>query len=339
VTSTIEIDGLRFARSEGFALGPLSLSIGAGERLALVGPSGAGKTTLLRLIAGLETPVAGTIRIGGTTANDPKSRLPAHRRGIGFVFQQGALWPHMTALQHLRFCDPSTDAAAHVARLAAVGLAGKENRRPGQLSGGEGQRLSLARALCGSPRILLLDEPLHSVDVPLRDELSLLIRELANAHDLTLVVVTHDRAEALAMADRVAVLRDGRVVETGDASAVLAAPRTAYAASFLAQAACLPVTPDGHDRVLTPFGSVPNQGVRGAAALVLLPGDLRLAENGPQGVVLRSEATSLGVILFVAFAGRTVQVASERALSAGTDVGLALARPARILPEELSNER
>ncbi len=316
----------------GFRLGPLALHLPSQRRIALVGPSGCGKTTLLRLLAGLEVPALGRIRFGEQLATDgPRLLLPPQQRGIGFVFQDGALWPHLDALGHLRFAAPQLDAAGAEQLLGRVGLAGKGRRRPGELSGGERQRLALARALAGQPAVLLLDEPLHSVDVHLRAELALLIRDLAEAAGITLVLVTHDRQEALAIADHVAVLRDGQLVEQGEASELLARPRTAFTAAFLAGAACLPAVREGV-AVTTPFGTFPAPGA-GELQLAILPGDAIVAATGPVlGRVLQVAPTPAGRLAAVRVADATVQVLVPAEVGNGATIHLALAGAPRLLP-------
>ncbi len=333
--TSIALEGLALTRERGFALGPLSLSIPAGRRMALVGPSGCGKTTLLRLIAGLERPAAGRVLLGGSVASDgTRLPIPAAARGVGFVFQDGALWPHLDALAHLRFCDPTLTVDAARALLAQVGLEGHAAQRPQQLSGGEQQRLALARALVGSPRVLLLDEPLHSVDVHLRDELAVLIRAVADARGLTTVLVTHDRDEALAIAEDIAVLRAGKIVEHGCADDLLRAPATAFGAAFLAGATCLPAARDGSDALTTAFGTFPAPAAGGRFALALLPGDIEINAHGPaQGTVLHVQAQGDGLLARVQLDGRTVCVATSADVRAGARVALALRRPPRLLPE------
>jgi iron(III) transport system ATP-binding protein len=331
----IVLDGVVLAHSSGFRLGPVSMVLPAGGRTALVGPSGCGKTTLLRLIAGLEGADAGRISFGDKLATDGRKRLlPPAERGIGFVFQDGALWPHLDARAQLRFCDPGLDAGAADGLLQRVGLGGKEGSRPRELSGGEQQRLALARALVGRPRVLLLDEPLHSVDVHLRDELSLLIRAVAAEAGLTLVLVTHDRREALAIADHLVVLRAGRIVEAGPAARLVAEPATAFTAAFLGGAACLPVERNGHGTLRTPFGELPAPSGEGAVQLVLLPGDAEVRQGGAaKGRVLQVLPGADADVVTVELAGRSVAVRAAAGLRSGDEVTLALRRPARLLPE------
>jgi ABC-type Fe3+/spermidine/putrescine transport system ATPase subunit len=202
-------------------------AVNAGEAVALLGPSGCGKTTLLRVVAGLEQPDDGLVEIDGRPATRGRSRLvPPHARGIGFVFQDLALWPHMTVEAHLAFalesCTASCDARAARIHdtLARVRLAGMERRYPHQLSGGEQQRLAVARAIVATPRLLLLDEPLSSLDAELRDELRSEVAELQQSLGVTMIVVTHDADDARALGRRVLRMRDGRL-EPSEAS-----PRT-----------------------------------------------------------------------------------------------------------------
>ena len=174
-------------------LGPIDLEIRSGSATAVIGPSGSGKTTLLRCIAGLEVPGSGRITFDGDVVSDTRTLVPAQARRIGYVFQSGALWPHLSAFRQLRFVAPNRSSDSLRGLLASVGLVDKDNRLPAQLSAGEGKRLALARAIAGDPRVLLLDEPLHSVDVHLRDELGLLVRRVGRERGLTSILVTHDR--------------------------------------------------------------------------------------------------------------------------------------------------
>jgi ABC-type sulfate/molybdate transport systems ATPase subunit len=335
--TSIEIHELVLRRA-GFQLGPLSLAIAARSRTALVGPSGCGKTTLLRCIAGLETPDSGTIRIGSRVVHDGRTRAPPSARRIGFVFQDAALWPHLTAVGHLRFVEPALSHAEATALLARVGLQRHANRKPGGLSGGEAQRLALARALAGRPDVLLLDEPLHSVDAPLRDELCLMIRRICEERGLTLLAVTHDPSEALAMADHLVLLRGGRVVETGPVRSVLRQPRTAYCAAFLCGGACLSAARAAEGMLDTPFGTYPAPPhANGALRMVLLPGDVVVAdrrEGHPHGRVLQVVPSAGGAIATVEVSGVTLRVRCGDETEAGASLPLALQGAPRFLPED-----
>ncbi|AKK03703.1 ABC transporter ATP-binding protein [Corynebacterium epidermidicanis] len=217
----------------------VSLDVEPGEFVCLVGPSGSGKTTLLRTIAGFVTPSSGTVSIGGA----PMDGVPPERRGLGMVFQQHAVWPHMSVFENVayplrrarKFSAPAVTEA-----LALVGLSGFDKRSPASLSGGQRQRVALARAIVSSPRVLLLDEALSALDEPLRDSLRRDILSLVRRQGLTAVHVTHDRSEALALADRVVVLADGAIQQIGTSSNILNSPVSAFVAAFMGDATVLP---------------------------------------------------------------------------------------------------
>src|SRR5688500_15254051 len=201
------------------ALNDVPLDFPGGELVALLGPSGCGKTTMLRVIAGLEVPDSGQVLLDGTTVSAPgRTYVPPHRRQLGFVFQDLALWPHLTVRQNLDFVlgssglsRPEQDRRAHDA-LALVRIEELAGRYPHQLSGGEQQRVALARAIVPEPRVLLLDEPLSSLDAQLRADLRSELARLQRALSLTTVYVTHDREDAAALADCVIEMRTGRIL-------------------------------------------------------------------------------------------------------------------------------
>lgn len=219
------------------AVEDLSLRIEPGERFFLVGPSGCGKTTLLRLIAGLVEPTAGAVWFGDRDV----TRLAPNKRNIGMVFQSYALWPHMTVRQNVAFGLASRKVPRAQRRrraeeaLQRVEMAEFADRKPGALSGGQQQRVALARALAASPDVLLFDEPLSNLDARLRDQMRREIREICEASGATTVYVTHDQDEALSMAQRVGVMRDGRLVQTGSPREVYERPRSRFVASFLGE--------------------------------------------------------------------------------------------------------
>jgi spermidine/putrescine transport system ATP-binding protein len=230
-------------RFPGFtAIDDLSLSIPAGSFFALLGPSGCGKTTTLRLVAGLEEPTDGRILIGGTDVTDAKP----HRRPVNTVFQSYALFPHMTVLENVAFGlrrrgigDPV--AKAHDA-LRLVELDHLAARRPAQLSGGQQQRVALARAIVNRPALLLLDEPLGALDLKLRRQMQLELKQIQGEVGLTFLHVTHDQEEAMTMADTVAVMNQGRIEQLGAPEELYELPRTAFVATFLGQSNLFPGT-------------------------------------------------------------------------------------------------
>jgi ABC-type Fe3+/spermidine/putrescine transport system ATPase subunit len=219
------------------AVDDVTLDIEAGEFFSLLGPSGCGKTTSLRIIAGFERPDSGRVHVGGQDITD----IAVHRRDMGMVFQSYALFPHRTVAENvafgLRMRDvPKPEIARRVeASLAQVALTGLEERRPGQLSGGQQQRVALARALVVEPRVLLCDEPLGALDRKLRQQMQFELKELQRRLGVTLVFVTHDQEEALAMSDRIAVMNKGRVEQIGPPTQIYERPRTRFVADFIGE--------------------------------------------------------------------------------------------------------
>ncbi|MBK9167820.1 MAG: ABC transporter ATP-binding protein [Bryobacterales bacterium] len=220
--------------------------------LALLGPSGCGKTTLLRLIAGFESPDSGSIALGGRTVAGDGVWLPPERRGVGMVFQDFALFPHLTVSGNVRFGLGRHPEArwreAHVLEL--VGMTGLEHRYPHELSGGQQQRVALARALAPQPQVILMDEPLSNLDVQMRLRLRQELRTILKSEGVTGVLVTHDQEEALSLADWVAVMHDGRIEQMGRPEEVHEAPATRFVAAFVTQANFV-------DRAAAPRGLLP----------------------------------------------------------------------------------
>jgi spermidine/putrescine transport system ATP-binding protein len=215
----------------------VSLSVQAGEFLTLLGPSGCGKTTLLRIIAGFETPDAGTVVIGG----EDVTRVPSYRRNVNQVFQSYALFPHLTARDNIAFGLRMQHMASKAVEqrvnevMSLVALGGCEDRKPHQLSGGQQQRVALARALAPQPAVLLLDEPLSAMDARLRQAMQIELKRLQRQVGTTFIFVTHDQEEALTMSDRVALIHQGRVEQCAGGHEIYHRPATAFAAEFVGQ--------------------------------------------------------------------------------------------------------
>jgi iron(III) transport system ATP-binding protein len=261
-----------------------TLRVDRGELLALLGPSGCGKTTLMRLIAGFESPDTGEIRIDGELVAGPTAWTPPERRHVGMVFQDFALFPHLTVAANVGFGLPRRGRADRVREvLEIVGLGDCEKRYPGELSGGQQQRVALARAVAPEPSVVLLDEPWSNIDpvlrASMRDELAAILRSLG----VTVVLVTHDREEALSLADRIALMRAGSVVQAGRPEALYHAPATRWAAEFVGAANFLPGRIVG-DLVETSLGRFPVANRNGKTAVdVLVRPELLELEPDPSG--------------------------------------------------------
>jgi thiamine transport system ATP-binding protein len=231
----LRVENVTVRFGEKAALDGATLEVGKGEVVALLGPSGSGKSTLLRVIAGLQRPDSGRVLIAGEDA----TRVPPHRRGIGVVFQDQALFPHRDVRGNVAFgprmqeVPPETIERRVSELLDLVGLAGFERRPLATLSGGERQRVALARALAPEPRVLLLDEPLGSLDRRLRDRLLEDLEEIFGVLDVTALYITHDLREAFALGDRIAIMSDGRIAQVGTPDEVWAQPASAFVATFL----------------------------------------------------------------------------------------------------------
>lgn len=288
-----------FAAPDGMvqAVEGVSFSVAQAQCYALLGPSGCGKTTILRCVAGLERPERGSITIGRRVVSDKNSFLPVHERSIGMVFQSYAIWPHLDVFDNVAY--PLAVARPRIARaeiekrvMDVLGLVGMQSlaRRPAtRLSGGQQQRVALARAIVRRPNLLLLDEPLSNLDARLRDnmrrELATLIRQLG----ITALFVTHDQVEALSLADRLAVMEQGRIVQEGTPADIYERPASLFVARFLGAANVLP-------------GLVEERDCQGRVRIVLDVGRHRLtliAEHRPGTrieVVLRPENLTLGTL-------------------------------------------
>ena len=298
----------------------MSLTIEAGEFVFLLGPSGCGKTTLLRAIAGLTPPSAGRVYLGDEDVTD----RPVNRRNTAMVFQSYALWPHMTVDQNVQFGPKMKRVSADQRRatvdqaLSLVQMTQFKRRKPMQLSGGQQQRVALARALAAKPDCLLLDEPLSNLDAKLRLQMRSELRRLVKDSGVTGVYVTHDQKEALSMADRIAVMNDGRIEQTGTPQEVYAQPASRFVADFLGETNFIDgqiVEPGAVATVDTPAGRLPARGASGRAVgetvtCCLRPESLLLVDAGesPAGVCLLP-----GTVIDSEFLGETVGLTCELA--------------------------
>jgi iron(III) transport system ATP-binding protein len=315
----------------------LDLALASGEVVALLGPSGCGKTTALRMIAGLERPDSGEIRIGGQPVFGSGVDLPPEARGVGMVFQSYAVWPHRTVLDNVAFPltlrkAPDARALAEAA-LEQVQLGGLGGRFPAALSGGQQQRVALARALVARPRLLLFDEPLSNLDAHLRERMRHEIRVLARAAGLTSVYVTHDQAEAFAVSDRVAVVLEGRVAQLAPPEELYLTPASLAVARFVGRLGTLEgAEPDGPDGVRlghlrVPATFAPASDATTPRVLGVRPEDVRLVTPGEPALEARvTRATFLGdrqeIALTTPFGELRADLAVRPRLHEGENVGV-----------------
>ncbi len=297
----LRVEGARVVLGGHDALAGVDLDVAHGTTLAVLGPSGCGKSTLLRAIAGLERLDAGSVELDGR----PLAGVPPHRRGIGLMFQDDALFPHRDVGANIAFGLRMQGVGARGAQtrvtelLTQVGLEGRERRAVDSLSGGERKRVALARALAPSPRVLLLDEPLGALDRPLHDRLVAELRELFDQIGQTVLYVTHDVAEAFAVGTRVAVMREGTIVQVATPEEVWSAPADAWVARFVGLA---------------------NVDERGEVAIVMRP----------EGVTFRADTNGEATITSSERDGPTVTLRARR--DDGREVVSAQTRPAPLVP-------
>ncbi len=285
----------RFADAR--AVNDVTLEVRRGELVALLGPSGCGKTTLLRCIAGLERPDAGTIEVHGREVVGAGGFVAAERRNVGMVFQDYALFPHLSVLGNVEYGLPgrgrsrTARAARRATAMEALGLVGLGDlaaRGVDQLSGGQQQRVALARALAPEPELILLDEPFSNLDAALRQSVRMDVREILRAADATAIIVTHDQEEALSLADRVAVMREGQVHQVADPVTLYRHPATAFVAQFVGDADVVDAVARADGRLDSDFGLlVPMGGPLGASA-----GERVQVAVRPEEVVLEADARS-----------------------------------------------
>ncbi|WP_333834678.1 ABC transporter ATP-binding protein [Rubrimonas sp.] len=351
VTPAISTHDLRLSYGATEVLRGVDVAVPPGGTLALLGPSGCGKTTLLRLVAGLLSPSSGEIAIEGRVVAGPGRSAPPEARGLGMVFQDYALWPHLSVAGNVAFPlemagTPRGERERRVAAaLERVGLAAFAGRSPSALSGGQQQRVAIARAIVGAPRIVLFDEPLSNLDRELREtmvaELGALIRGLG----LTAIYVTHDQSEALTLADEVAVMDAGRIVQLAAPEDLVERPASAAVAAFLRLGAILPLTRVGDGwslgaRALGPLSDPfrpPSDRPEAARADVLAaPRALRIApaeEATLRGQVVAMQYRDMAYVATIRLdaeaSGLTVQIASDARMRLGERIGL------EIVPERL----
>lgn len=340
MTGALDLEGIAHRYDIEVVVRDVSLSVGRGEVVCLLGPSGCGKTTVLRLAAGLETLQQGVIRIAGRIVAGEGRNDPPEARGVGIVFQDYALFPHLTVEQNVRFGVARSAigrAPADAARetLALVGMSGFAAAYPHMLSGGQQQRVALARALAPKPPVLLLDEPFSGLDARLRDTVRDEALHILKESGTAVMMVTHDPEEAMFMADRIAVMQDGGIEQVGAPSEIYFAPASAFVAGFLGDVNRLSgKVEDG--AVKTPFGMVPAGGISDGTAVELLirPEALQLRKTAPG----EDHPATAAKVLAARLLGRTslVHLCMKGGSVSGDGHHLHLhsRMPGRYLPEE-----
>ncbi|SDC26397.1 ABC transporter ATP-binding protein [Actinokineospora iranica] len=312
----------------------VDLAVPSGALAAVLGPSGCGKTTLLRAVAGFLRPSGGEIRLGGRVVSGSSFVLPERRRAA-VVPQEGALFPHLTVAGNVGFGLGRARRAERVAEmLELVGLGGYERRKPAELSGGQQQRVALARALAPQPDLVLLDEPFSALDAGLRADLRADVRRVLRAAGTTALLVTHDQDEALSMADVVAVMRDGAVVQAASPGEVYRRPVDVGVAAFVGEAVLLPATASGGS-ASSPLGRVPLVGShQGDGVLLLRPEQIALGAAGVAGEVLgvSFHGHDSVVSLVAAGARMTARVSGGSAWGSGDSVCVSVVGSAVFFP-------
>ena len=336
--AALECRGLSKSYGRVQAIQQLDLTVRPGQIVALLGPSGCGKTTTLRLIAGFDAPDTGTITIGGRTVFGPRHHVPPEERRVGMVFQEGALFPHLTVEQNIAYGLPRDQQRKECIRevLDLVGLCGLEGRMPHQLSGGQQQRVALGRALAPRPEALLLDEPFSNLDPGLRQQVRRDVLEILKAGNISAVFVTHDQEEALSVGDAVAVMHQGRVQQVDTPEGIFHRPANRFVAEFIGMVDFIPGWREG-DRLMTAVGWAPWTGTHGSAnglEVMVRPDclDCSPSDQG-QGIIVGREFRGAFYLYRVALpSGHTVRclLSHPAEYSVGTSVAVTL-RPGHML--------
>ena len=335
-----------FTPQDGPVLREVSFAVEPGELFSLVGPSGCGKTTALRIVAGFERPDSGTVSLGDRVLSGPRGHVRPEKRGLGFVFQDYALFPHLTALDNVAFGlrdMPKEKARARAMEvLSMVHLADAAHRYPAHLSGGQQQRVALARSLAPRPKVLLMDEPFSNLDAGMRLATRSEVRALLKASGTTTVLVTHDQEEAMTMGDRLAVMNNGRVEQSDAPETLYRKPRTAFVASFLGATNLLDCEADGGDALSALGPLILDRQARGPIRVSLRPEQLVMSpanESDPRAIVTAREFKGHDQTYRVCLSGQELMVQSHSSCTwrPGDMVRLQVLDAAVVLDEPSTN--
>ncbi|HLJ99593.1 MAG TPA: ABC transporter ATP-binding protein [Streptosporangiaceae bacterium] len=342
--SELKVEELRKSFGTTSVLDGVTLDVPAGSLTAILGKSGSGKTTMLRLLAGFERPDAGTITIGGTVVDNDRVHVPPERRRIGYVPQDGSLFPHLTVAANVGFGLPRRERSRAAGLLEAVGLGGLGRRFPHQLSGGQQQRVALARALAIEPAVVLLDEPFASLDASLRATVRADVQRIFREAGTTAILVTHDQDEALSVADRVAVLRDGRIAQSAPPEDLYTRPVDPELARFIGDANLLdgvlaagivstplgPLDLDDHNGT-TPQSSAPVTVLVRPEQIAISPS---AGDDGPRGEVVSYGYHGHDAVVHVSLGSQvvTVRVLTGHRIPVGSRVSLHAHGPVVVWP-------
>jgi iron(III) transport system ATP-binding protein len=340
--TSLEISHISVAFGKKVILDDLSFSLPEGNIAALLGPSGCGKTTLLRTIAGLVQPTAGTIRFGKQLVGLSSLVLPAHKRNIGYVPQEGALFPHLSVAKNISFgLNRSTHSKDQIRQitnemLALIGMQGYEERMPGQLSGGQQTRVALARALAIKPSIVLLDEPFSALDAQLRTDIRSEVIALLRTQNTTAILVTHDREEALVSADVVALMRGGKIIQRGTPQEVYSEPISPQIAVSTGDALVLDASQDAAGSTHFLLSATVNTGIDvRQGKIVIRPEEIKIfagLDNAQvNGTVEKIDYYGHDAVLTIGIADKSIQVRipSPIDFNLGEKVSLAHSGPIR----------
>ena len=302
MTSRLVVEGLSSGYDDSQVLNQLDFQLQAGEIGCMLGPSGCGKTTVLRVIAGFENPWQGRILIDGVEVSSREYCLPPEKRNIGMVFQDFALFPHLSVEDNIRFGLKAMSSSKQQTRvhemLAMVGMPAYAQAYPHQLSGGQQQRVALARALAPRPGILLLDEPFSNMDVELREQLAREVRNILQQENTTAILVTHDQHEAFALADQICVINEGRILQQGTGYNLYHQPSCRFVADFVGQGVIIPATVIDSNLVKTDLGMI-----RGQMTVDTQIGDLVDVLIRPDDVIHDDESEETAIVVEKAFRG------------------------------------